>query len=227
VTYRVTAADNTTRDYVVTVSIAKPTAKEITAFGFLAANNEHLSADVTATINGTAVAATVPFGTDVSALVATFSTTGTSVTVGGTEQVGGTTANDFTAPVAYTVTAADDTTDGYTVTVTVAPSSAKAITEYKFLPTANPGLGADVTATIEGTAIAATVPFGTDVTALIATFSTTGASVTVGATAQASGMTANNFTAPVAYTVTAADDTTDGYTVTVTVAPSSAQAITR
>jgi hypothetical protein len=128
VTYRVTAADNTTRDYVVTVSIAKPTAKEITAFGFLATNNEHLNADVTATIAGTAIAATVPFGTDVTALIATFSTTGASVTVGATAQVSGMTANDFTAPVAYTVTAADDTTDVYTVTVTVAPSPAKAIT---------------------------------------------------------------------------------------------------
>ena len=46
----------------------------------------------------------MPPGTDVTALVATFTTTGASVKVGSTVQVSGTTANDFTYPVVYTVT---------------------------------------------------------------------------------------------------------------------------
>ena len=66
----------------------------------------------------------MPFGTDVTALVATFSSTGASVKVGTTVQASGTTANDFTSPVAYTVTAADGSTATYTVTVTVAASVA-------------------------------------------------------------------------------------------------------
>jgi hypothetical protein len=65
------------------------------------------------------IAVTVPSGTAVTALVATFTTTGTGVTVGGVVQISGTTANNFTAPVAYTVTAGDCTTVVYTVTVTV------------------------------------------------------------------------------------------------------------
>ncbi len=133
----------------------------------------------------------------------------------------GTTANNFTSPVAYTVTAADSTTATYTVTVTVASISAKEITAYSL---------AGVTGTINETAktIVVTMPFGTDVTALVATFTTTGASVHVGAAAQVSGTTANNFTSPVAYTVTAADGTTATYTVTTTVAAAlnSAKAIT-
>ncbi|MBI3478944.1 MAG: DUF3494 domain-containing protein, partial [Nitrosomonadales bacterium] len=56
------------------------------------------------------------------------------------------------------------------------------------------------------------------VTALVATFTTTGANVKVGTAVQTSVATANNFTSPVAYTVTAADATTAIYTVTVTVA---------
>jgi formylglycine-generating enzyme required for sulfatase activity len=84
-----------------------------------------LSSDVTGTINGTDISATVPYGTDVTALVATFSTTGSSVTVGGTTQISGTTANDFTSPVTYTVTAGDDSTQDYTVTVTVAAAAAE------------------------------------------------------------------------------------------------------
>ena len=64
------------------------------------------------------MALTVPFGTDVTQLVATFTTTGASVKVGSTVQVSGTTANDFTSPVTYTVTAADASTQAYVVTVT-------------------------------------------------------------------------------------------------------------
>jgi hypothetical protein len=153
----------------------------------------------------------------VTALVATFATTGASVTVGGTLQSSGITPNDFTAAVTYVVTAADTTTKTYTVTVTVAPSAAKDITAFSFADADNPALSADVTATITGTAIAATVPTGTDVTALVATFTTTGASVKVGTTVQASGITPNDFTAAQSYVVTAADNSTQTYVVTITV----------
>jgi hypothetical protein len=179
-------------------------------------HNSGLTANVTATITGTAIAATVPFGTDVTKLVASFATTGASVAVGTVVQTSNVTANNFTMPVAYVVTAADGSTQMYTVTVTVAASPAKDITSFQFLSKDNGALMADVTATITGTAIAATVPTGTDVTALVATFATTGKSVAVGAIVQTSGVTANNFTMPVAYVVTAADASTQTYTVTIT-----------
>lgn len=74
---------------------------------------------VTGEITGNNIAVTVPFGTDVTDLVATFSYTGTNVTIDGNEQLSGTTSNDFTNPVVYTVTAEDSSTESYTVTVTV------------------------------------------------------------------------------------------------------------
>ena len=88
-------------------------AKAITAFGFS-------SPAATGVISEAqhAIAVTVPSGTGVGALVATFSTTGASVAVGATPQVSGTTPNDFTHPVTYTVTAADASTQDYVVTVT-------------------------------------------------------------------------------------------------------------
>ena len=93
---------------------------------------------------------------------------------------------------------------------TPAPSSAKAITAFSLN-------GVFGTINETGKTIAVTMPFGTGVTSMVATFTTTGASVTVGSTVQTSGTTANNFTSPVTYTVTAADATTQDYTVTVTV----------
>ena len=95
-------------------------AKAITAFGF-----HGLVPPVAGTVNEAAhaIAATVPSGTKVTALVATFVTTGASVTITGTPQVSGVTANNFTNPVTYVVTAADGTTQAYVVTVTVAAAA--------------------------------------------------------------------------------------------------------
>jgi hypothetical protein len=77
-----------------------------------------------ATINGLnhTVAITVAAGTNVTALVSTFTLSGgATAKVGSTAQVSGTTANNFTSPVTYTITAHDGTTtQAWTVTVTVA-----------------------------------------------------------------------------------------------------------
>jgi trimeric autotransporter adhesin len=80
-------------------------AKEITSFSFTAANNRGLAADVKATINGDAISATVPSGTAVTGLVATFETTGQKVTIGAVAQISGSTANNFSSPVSYLITA--------------------------------------------------------------------------------------------------------------------------
>ena len=92
--------------------------KDITAFSFTAATNPGiLSTDVLASIVGTYISAVVPYSTDVTALVATFVTTGESVSVEGIDQESGITANDFTNPVVCTITAEDATTQEYIVTV--------------------------------------------------------------------------------------------------------------
>ena len=212
VTYTVTAADASTKDYTVTVTLTANPAKDITDFSFT-------TPAAVGVISGTNIAVTVPYGTDVTALVATFTTTGASVSVGATPQVSGTTPNNFTSPVTYTVTAADASTKAYTVTVTVAANPAKDITDFRFIAQTAAGV-------ITDTNIVVTVPFGTNVTNLVATFTTTGASVRVGATTQVSGTTANNFTSPVIYTVIAADGTTKAYTVSVTFSGNPAKDIT-
>ncbi len=69
--------------------------------------------------------------------------------------------------------------------------------------------------------ITVTMPYGTDVTKLTASFTTEqGAVVTVNGTAQKSGKGTNNFTSPVTYTVKSSDGTsTKTYLVTVNVTP--------
>lgn len=185
-------------------SSIKPSSKAITSFAL------NGTAGV---ISGQNITVTMPYGTDVTSLVATYITTGQSVKVANETQVNGVTANNFTNPVIYTVIASDGSSQNYTVTVNVAPSDAKAITAFALNGTSG---------TISGQDIAVTMPYGTDVTSLVATYTTTGQSVKIGNVTQTSGITSNNFTNPVVYTVTAADGTTQEYTVTVTVATGAA-----
>lgn len=86
----------------------------------------------------------------------------------------------------------------------------KAITAFFF---ASPA----ATGAISGTDITITVPVATDVTALVALFTHTGASVNISGVAQTSAVTANDFTSAITYTVVATDATEQDYTVTVTV----------
>ncbi len=180
--------------------------KEITAFSLGAADSP---GDFTGTIKGKAIEVTVAYNADVTSLVAAFTTTGVSVKVGSDIQESGVTPNDFTSPVVYTVTGEDGSQANYTVTVKLAPSSAKAITSFS--------LGTYTGAIDEeGKTITVNIASHTDVTALVATFATTGESVSVGTIEQVSGTTPNDFTHPVIFTVTAADATTTTYTVIVT-----------
>ncbi len=173
-----------------TGSYALDMTKAITAFdfGFLAYG---IVTEETHTI-----AVTVPFGTNVTALAPAITHTGASI-----NPASGV-ANNFTTPKTYTVTAADGSTQAYTVTVTIAPaSSAKAITAFTF-PTS--------TATYINEAdhtISVRVPSGTDVTALVPTITHNGVSINPATSV------ANNFTNPKTYTVTAADTTTQAYMV--------------
>jgi hypothetical protein len=148
------------------------------------------------------IAVTIPYSYSaaVTSLIPSIKHTGVSVSPPSD------TAQDFTYPVSYTVTAADGSTETYIVTVTVASDSAKEITGFKITSTSPESVGV-----ITGTAIAVTVPYGTFVTSLSPVITHTGDSIN-----PASG-TAQNFTYPVTYTVTAADGSIVIYTVTVTV----------
>ncbi|WP_461246502.1 DUF5018 domain-containing protein [Treponema sp. R6D11] len=152
-------------------------------------------------INETAktIAVTVPYGTNVTALTPNVKHTGVNYSPTG--------AQNFTNPVPYTVTAENGTTQKYTVTVTVASISAKAITGFTFASPEATGIINEAAKTI-----AITVPYGTNVTALTPKVTHTGASY--------SPTGAQNFTSPVNYIVRAYDNSTQNYTVTVNVAPS-------
>ncbi|QXP54745.1 PKD domain-containing protein [Cellulophaga sp. HaHa_2_95] len=195
-TYTVTAADGSTQVYTVTVSLEASTTKEITALTIGGVNG---------TISGTNISVTLPAGTNVTTLIPNVTHTGISVSP--LTNVG----QNFTNPVAYTVTAADGSTQVYTITVSLEASTTKEITGFSI---------GGVNGTISGTNISVTLPAGTNVTTLIPNVTHTGISV--------SPLTnvGQNFTNPVAYTVTAADGSTQVYTITVSLEASTTKEIT-
>ena len=94
--------------------VVQSDAKQITSFVFNAADNAALDSSLTAAIDEAAktISASVPFGTDVSALTPT-------VSVSAKASVSRTGAQNFSSSITYTVTAEDDTSVRYAATITV------------------------------------------------------------------------------------------------------------
>jgi len=199
VTYTVQAGDGTSQDYLVTVSELPPPGSDraITSFGFASPYAVGSVDEANHTVS-----ITVPYGTSVTTLTPVITHSGKSISPASGKRVG------FASPVTYTVTSENGDTQEYKVTVTVATNSAKAITSFDFTsPTASGYVDR------ENHTVAVIVPAGTDLTALVPSIAHTGASIS-----PASG-TAVDFTAPVDYTVTAMNGSTQSYMVTVTAVP--------
>ena len=189
VLYTVTAEDGSTKEYTVIVAVARSDAKDISEFtlaGVKGTIDEKASPKPTIDV-------TVPFGTKIKSLKPTIVITGVSV-----DPASGV-AHDFSSPVTFTVTAADDTTKEYVVTVKEAPSNIKGISLFQIL---------GVAGTITDTEITLTLPAGTDLKNLTPTITTIGGSTV----SPASGV-AQDFSSNVKYTVTAQDLSTKEYTV--------------
>ena len=98
-------------------------------------------------------------------------------------------------------------------------SSEKSLTGFVFEISKNPNLSYDVYAEIRDDSILAKFPSKTDVRNLVATFTHKGIDVTVNGVVQASGVTVNDFSRPVQYTVIAEDHSTKTYIASFTIAP--------
>lgn len=182
-------------------------AKEITSFAFAVSDNEALEADIQGIINQDVktIAVTVPYETNITALTPVIEVSrGASYTPEGPQ--------DFTEPVTYNVTAQNGSSAEYTVTVLVAENDDVQILSFQFLASENSSLTQNINTiiNIDDYSITATVPYGTNITALNPEITTS-----TGAVYAPEG--AQDFTEPVEYTVTAANgEITQTYTVTVT-----------
>ena len=149
----------------------------------------------------------VPNGQAVTSLTPSITTTSTKSPTSSRVSPASGTANNFTNPVTYTVTAADLSTQAYIVTVIISATTDKAIKQFWSYSYSAMG-----TINESNHTIAMTVPYGTTINDLQPYVAIAGASC-IPYSAQIT-----DFASPVTYTVTAADSSTQGYLVTVTVA---------
>ncbi len=197
VTYRMTALDGTTVDYIVTVNVAAELEKKINLFQF-----GSLNPAVSASINESnrTIEATLPYGVDRTALAPTISFVGASI-----NPASGV-AQNFSSPVTYTITDANGVTKNYTVTISLAKNSAKRILSFNI-----DHLRKQIVGNIDenNKTIKLTVPNGTNISSLVPNINIEGVSI------NPTSNVAQDFSSSKIYTVTAEDGTTASYGVTV------------
>lgn len=186
------------------------TAPEFISFSF-----EGLDPAVSGDINKMdyTVSLTVPYATDLSALVATFEISeGATAKIGDLVQESGVTANDFSTALTYTLVSADESeTQDWVVAVSKEDAATgNDILSFRF-ESLDPTVNGMVSAADH--TVSAEVPSGTDVSALVPTIT-----VSSLATISPESGVAQDFSSPVSYTVTAEDGVSQVWTVTVEVA---------
>jgi hypothetical protein len=207
VQYRVTAENGEYVDYSVTITVVKFSDKAIALFAIGEKNGAISESAKTITLTYAAGEAV-----ELANLVPTFTLSeGAKVYVGDVEQTSNVNAQDFTNPVDYKVVAEDGSEVTYTVTVTKSYYTDKAITTF--------AVGSKKASINEAAkTITLTYEQGEPVNpaSLVPTFTLSeGARVYVGNSEQISGVSAQDFTNPVAYRVATEDGTEVTYTVTV------------
>ncbi|RIE01730.1 S-layer homology domain-containing protein [Cohnella faecalis] len=204
-TYTVFAEDGLTQNYVVTVILAN----RLTSYDLISpvhATGAIDSVQHTITLD-------VPYGTDLSAAKAVFVTTGDHIEINGIVQQSGVTVSDLSLSPTIHAVDSENSVVPYTLIVNRALNPAKELTSFKITSPESIGVVNQNAHTVS-----ITVPYGTIVTQLAPAFTSTGEDVKVGLQSQVSGVTTQDFTNPVTYSVYAADGTKQDYAVTVTAA---------
>ncbi|MFY0687681.1 MAG: VCBS repeat-containing protein [Cyclobacteriaceae bacterium] len=197
VTYTVTAENDSTQDWTVTITNADNDSTDILSLSHPELVSGSLSIDTSAHT----VIATVPYGTSLSALDPT-------ITVSGDASINPTsgTSLDFTTAQTYTVTAQNGDEQDWTITITNQDNDSTDILTFSHSALVAGSLSIDTSAHT----VTATVPYGTSLTALDPTITVSG-----DATINPTSGTSLDFTSAQTYTVTAQNGDTQDWTVTI------------
>ncbi len=168
---------------------------------------------VVANVEGDTFRMTLPFETDITNLALNFDAGFANVYVGDSIQESGVTTNDFTTPVTYTIVSWDNSvTNTYVVDVNKEePDTQKELLSFGFKDVED-----ETVVDHDSLLIKSVVPFGTSINRLVAEFSVSEkAVVKVNGSTQESGVTVNNFLAPLNYRIIAQDGSYVEYQVIV------------
>lgn len=217
VVYEIVAEDGTTLEWTVTVKVESAGAG-LLSFTIPGQVGESLFDNELHTVK-----VNMPPDADLTNLIAVFEISPNStITIDGTEQISSVTSNNFSETIVYTLTSEDGYTSvDWSVTVVAANNEAD------LLAFSISGQVGDTQINAEQHSIAINMPLNTDLTDLVAEFElSANAVLTIDGTEQSSGVTSNDFSEPLTYTVTAESGMTSvDWLVTVIAANNEAEII--
>ncbi|MFN8770730.1 MAG: beta-propeller fold lactonase family protein [Neisseriaceae bacterium] len=204
--YIVTAEDTSTESYFVTV-ISDAT-KTLTKYSVVVPNGSKTYEGI---IDGQNVTVRLPYDTNLKSLIAKFKTTGNQVLLNGVKQNSGDFVDFTKQPLIYKVIARNNDSLDYTVKVKIESSTQNKIESFSINGVNGIISQANKTITVSD------LPISSDLTSLSPVFITNGVKVTVDDIEQKSESSVVDFSkGPKQYVVTAANESTATYTVTVT-----------
>jgi hypothetical protein len=198
-TYTVTARNQTTQNFTVITNKGLSSSNSLLSFSLTKSLGSEF---YTGSIIGNSVTVYVPFGTDVSSLVGIFSHNGKKAQVNGIDQVSGKNTQNFSSPVIYTILSEIGTSQSFSVKVEIGTPDSKEIKALWL--NSSP-------ASIIGTSLAVTLPFGTNLSDLLITFIQTGSELKIGTKTLTNAESTINAINPVTITVLARDGSTKDY----------------
>lgn len=189
------------------------------SFIFDTINNPGLIYSVNGNITSDSIFLAVPFGTDITGLIASFDASpGAEVFVDDILQQSGITVNDFSSPLIYKIIGINSDEKDWVVVVNILPCHLNSIINYSFEAVNNPSLDEDIIGLIDSNTIHLAVPYGMVLNGFIASFSLSEfATAFVDGTVQNSGATPNNFYSMVSYKIQAENGENKFYEVFVDV----------
>ena len=176
-------------------------------------NPNLIEKDIVGTIEGQTITLEVSDQLDLTKLVASFLRQGGSVYVGDERQIPGVTVNDFSKPLVYSIVTDKGSRIDYQIKVVKVSDSEISFSSFAFLKENNTLLTRDYSGVISGDVIEFVMPSITR--NLVATFETDAAEVLVKGIAQKNGITMNDFTQSVTYTLISEKGVKKSYTVSV------------
>lgn len=174
-------------------------------------NSDLLSKDIIGKIDGQNIILEVPDNLDLSKIRASFTFEGKDVLIGNTQQISGRTVNNFTNPITYTIVTQNNFRKDYKVTILKTGVSENSLISFSFLKKNNSLLLRDFNATVNGDIIEITLPSTTK--NLVATFETNAGEITINGVPQSSGVTINDFSQAVVYTLISKDGIKKTYSI--------------
>jgi hypothetical protein len=200
ITYIIIAGDNSFKEWTVTVTEARNSENDFLAYAL----PEQLGPSIIDTVNYT-ISIEMVYGTELDNLIATFDLPQQAVSyVQGVEQESGVTPNDFNDPITYTVTAGDLSTAEYDILINVLPNNQTDILSFSFEQQTGDAIIDNTNHTVD-----IEVGYGIDLSNLVAEFTLSPFALAfIDQTVQESGVSVNDFSSTVVYTIVAGDQVT-------------------